>query len=233
MKQLIMCGKNSVLDALQNNWPIQKVLLLHENNKHLFKNVNFPVEVVRRDKFDELTNENHQGFIALIKEINYDNLNSLINDNPKLVLVLDHIQDPHNLGAVIRSANAAGVKHIILPRDRSAEINSTVIKVSSGGFIGIKFIRVNSISATITWLKNNGFWVFSSALDKNSKKHNQINYPYKSVLVVGNEGSGVSKSTLNVCDETIYIEQFGSVQSLNVSVATGILLFEMIEKIKE
>ncbi|EFF41529.1 23S rRNA (guanosine(2251)-2'-O)-methyltransferase RlmB [Mycoplasmopsis alligatoris] len=229
MKKLIMCGKNSVVDAYNNNWPIEKVFLLHEQNKKFFKNAKFPVEVIRKEKMEEWTNENHQGFLATIKEINYSNLNSLIIDKPKLVLVLDHIQDPHNLGAIIRSANAAGVKHIILPRDRSAEINSTVIKVSSGGFIGIKFIRVNSVSATINFLKNNNFWVYASALDKKAQAYNQVSYSEQVALIVGNEGNGVSKSTLNMADQKIYIEQFGTVQSLNVSVATGILLFEIIK----
>ncbi|TNK83209.1 23S rRNA (guanosine(2251)-2'-O)-methyltransferase RlmB [Mycoplasmopsis pullorum] len=226
MKELLMCGRNSVLDAYENNWPIEKVIVATAQNKELFKNASFKVEIVDKNLMNKMTKENHQGFIALIKPINFYDIKILNKDQPKMVLILDHIQDPQNFGAIIRGANAAGIKHIIYPNTRAADINELVLKISSGGFVGIKFIKVKSISATITWMKNNGFWIYTSALNSTAQQYDKVSYNLPFAIVVGNEGSGVSKSTLSVSDEIIYIPQSGSVQSLNVSVATGILLFE-------
>ncbi|WP_426460998.1 23S rRNA (guanosine(2251)-2'-O)-methyltransferase RlmB [Mycoplasma hafezii] len=231
MKQLLMCGRNSVLEAIQNGMKVEKVYLLNKDNaKYLPKNIK--VEVKDMNFFKNLTNENHQGFIALIKPLEYSDLNLLIKRQPKIVLMLDHIQDPHNLGAIIRTANAAGIKDIILPKDNSAEVNnSTVLKISSAGFVGMNFYRVNSLSATITKMQKANYWAYATTLNETATPHTKTNYNDPCVIVMGNEGDGVSKSVMSVVDQAVYIEQFGTVQSLNVSVATGIILFDAINKI--
>lgn len=230
MSKLLVCGKNSVLDAINNGWPIKKVWLQNNKNEELLVEKNIKYQVVDKQTLDLLTSENHQGFIAELNEFNYSNYDELIKDKPNLILILDHIQDPHNFGAIIRTANAAGVKHVIIPKDRSVEVNSTALKTSSGGFINMKIFRVNSIQSTIEKLKNDGFWIYVSALEQNSLSYNDIEYNIPTALVVGNEGSGSSKTTIKQADQLIHINQYGTVQSLNVSVATGILLFEIVKK---
>ncbi len=163
-----------------------------------------------------------------LKDFNYYEIDIIKKDNPKTVLILDHIQDPHNFGAILRTANAAGIKHIIIPKDRSAEVTSTVLKVSSGGFVGVKTIKVSNIVASINKLKSWGFWIYSSLLDQNAVPYNKVEYNEHCALVVGNEEKGISKPIINATDVKVYIPQFGTVQSMNVSVATGILLFELV-----
>ncbi|VEU70259.1 23S rRNA (guanosine(2251)-2'-O)-methyltransferase RlmB [Mycoplasmopsis glycophila] len=232
MKQLIMCGRNSVLEAVKYNFEIEKIYLAKKENLRLFENLVPPkmLEVQSNDFLNKLTKENHQGFVALIRPITYCDLPFLIKNMPSNVLILDHIQDPHNLGAIIRTANAAGIKDIILPKDNAAQINETVLKISSGGIINTNFYRVSSLSATISKLQKEGYWAYATTLDQNALPHTQVEYNKPTIIIVGNEGTGVSKSVLSVVDQTVYIKQFGNVQSLNVSVATGIILFDLINK---
>ncbi|QNM93358.1 23S rRNA (guanosine(2251)-2'-O)-methyltransferase RlmB [Mycoplasma sp. Pen4] len=227
-----ICGKNSVLDAYNNGFKFDLIRLAHSDNKKYF-NDDIKIEIVDKSFLDSETRENHQGFVAYTKpsSINYQGVEYLIKHNPKVILVLDHIQDPHNLGAIIRTANAAGVKHIILPKDNCADLNATAIKISSGGFVGMNFYKVNSLSATLTKLKKSGYWVYATTLNPQALPHIKVTYNTPLIIVVGNEGDGVSKSVLSVTDQSVYIEQFGSVQSLNVSVATGIVLFDAINKL--
>lgn len=233
MKKLTISGKNSVIEAFQNNLPISKIFISKKENLNYFKNNTNIVEIVEPKYLDSLTNENHQGFVAFLSDLNYLDINYLIKKQPKGVLVLDKIQDPHNFGAIIRSANAAGITDIIYPKENSCDINSTVLKVSSGGFVNMNFYRVNSISAAITKLKKAGFWAYATTLTPQAISHTQVNYNTPSLLVIGNEGSGISKGVLSVCDQNIYIRQYGSVQSLNASVAAGIILFDFASKINE
>ncbi|WP_215737866.1 23S rRNA (guanosine(2251)-2'-O)-methyltransferase RlmB [Mesomycoplasma hyorhinis] len=220
-----ICGKNSLLDAIKNNVPIKKIYLTK-----IVPNLNlntYQVHIVEKSFLDKLAKGiNHQGFVAEIENVKYFPVESIFKDNPKRILVLDHIQDNHNLGAIIRSANAAGIKHIILPKDNCAKINDSVIRISSGGFVGIKFILVNSLLATFEKLKKHNFWIYASALSKTAKSLDQIVFNQPSAIVLGSEAKGISKSLLNQSDEIFYIPMQGTVQSLNVSVAAGIILFK-------
>lgn len=221
-----ICGKNSVLDAIENGIEIEILYLLKPsftlNNK-------VKTKIISKEEMDSMTNLNHQGYLAILKKpFNYCDINSIINDKPKIILIIDHIEDPHNLGAIIRSANAAGVKHIILPKQRCAQINETVIKISSGGIVGMKIAKVNSLQSIIQKLKSNDYWIYATAIE-NGNHYRESNYNFPLALIVGNEGKGVSKSLLNQSDQNIFIPMNGTVQSLNVSVATGIILFEIIK----
>ncbi|WP_262337566.1 23S rRNA (guanosine(2251)-2'-O)-methyltransferase RlmB [Mycoplasma nasistruthionis] len=230
--KLFVCGRNSVLEAYKNGFKFSLILVADPMHLKLFQgNSKTKVQLVSKDEIKQITNENHQGFIGFIESWNYLNVDHLIKNQPKLVLALDKVQDPHNLGAIIRTANAAGVKDIILTKSQSAEISTTVLKIASGGFIGVNFYRVNSLSATLTKLKDHNYWVYATTLDEKALPHTIVQYNTPSVLVVGNEGEGVSKSVLSVTDQTVYIKQTGTVQSLNVSVATGIVLFDAINKL--
>ncbi|WP_322902142.1 23S rRNA (guanosine(2251)-2'-O)-methyltransferase RlmB [Mycoplasmopsis felis] len=230
MKELLMCGKNTVIEAYNNNIKFKKIYLSKKENLNYFKNSKINIEIKDLNFLDTLTNENHQGFIGIVNGIQYQDINFLLKNKPENILILDHIQDPHNLGAIIRTANAAGINNIILPKEKCADINSTVFKVSSGGTINMNFYKVNSLSATITKLKKENYWVYATVLNEKSVSHTNIQYNKPTAIVLGSEGDGVSKSVLSVCDEFVYIKQKGTVQSLNVSVATGIILFDLINK---
>ncbi|MFV8479513.1 23S rRNA (guanosine(2251)-2'-O)-methyltransferase RlmB [Mycoplasma sp. T193] len=224
--ETLIWGKNSVMDALNSNLNISKIYVNENFTSFKVDKRAIPIEFVSKNILDEMSNgANHQGYIVAIKSINYSDVEQLVKRKPSIILALDHIVDPQNLGAIIRTANAAGIKDILLPKDNAAEVNSTALKVSSGGFVGMNFYKVSSLSAVLTKLKNNSYWVYSTTLQEDSVDYNTIQYPEHTVLVMGNEGSGVSKGVLAVTDQCIHINQYGTVQSLNVSVATGIVVF--------
>ncbi|QBF34980.1 23S rRNA (guanosine(2251)-2'-O)-methyltransferase RlmB [Mycoplasmopsis phocirhinis] len=231
MEKLILWGKNSINDAIINKFPLETIYVNSTKlSQKLQQQTTVPVHIKNNDFFNEITNENHQGIIAILKYFPIHELNTIQRDKPQNVLVLDHIQDPHNLGAIIRTANAFGISHIIISKDRSADITSTVLKISSGGFIGIKFIKVNNIVAALKRLKNIGYWIYSSALDKTALNFDKLEYNKPSVLIIGNEAKGVSQPVLNQSDVIVYIPQYGSVQSLNVSVAAGLLIHQITKR---
>ncbi|MHA0272972.1 23S rRNA (guanosine(2251)-2'-O)-methyltransferase RlmB [Mycoplasma sp. 48589B] len=224
--ETLIWGKNSVMDALNSNLNISKIYVNEAFKNFKVEKRQIEVEFVSKAVLDSMSNNaNHQGYIVSIKSVNYSDIDRLVKNKPEIILVLDHIVDPQNLGAIIRTANAAGIKDIILPKDNAAEVNSTALKVSSGGFVGMNFYKVSSLSAVLTKLKNNSYWVYSTTLQEDSVDYTTISYPEHTIIVMGNEGTGVSKSVLSVTDQCIHINQFGTVQSLNVSVATGIVLF--------
>jgi 23S rRNA (guanosine2251-2'-O)-methyltransferase len=145
------------------------------------------------------------------------------------VVILDHLEDPHNLGAIIRTSEAAGVSGIILPKDRSVSVNSTVIKTSTGSIDNIPVSMVTNLNQTIQDLKKNGFWIVGTDME-NSIDYREIDYSGKIALVIGNEGSGISRMIRNSCDFIAKIPMYGKVNSLNASVACGIMIYEVIRQ---
>ena len=219
-----LSGKNSVLEAIQNELPLKKIFATR-NIK--FDANGIEVEYKTSHELDKMVRTNHQGLVAELKEFNYYNIDEVLKDKPEKVLVLDHIQDPHNFGAIMRSANAAGVKHIIIPKDRAVKVTPTVLRISSGGYIGLKIIRVDSLQNVVKKLKDNEYWIYATTLDKSAVDYKYVSFNKPMVLIVGNEAKGISKTLLNLADEKVYINMEGTVQSLNVSVATGIMLFKI------
>ena len=169
---------------------------------------------------------NNQGIIIDMHEYEYGNLSDIKDD--KLVLMLDHLEDPHNFGAIIRSCEARGIKNIIIPKDRSVSVNETVMKVSSGALAHINIILVNNLVNTIELLKKQGYFIYCAEAD--GIDYRKVNYADKILLVIGSEGYGVSPLVKKVSDEIIKIPMSGKVNSLNASVATGILLFGIGEQ---
>ncbi len=164
---------------------------------------------------------NNQGIITEIDDYKYSNLEDSYNDS--LVVVLDHLEDPHNFGAIIRTCEARGVKNIIIPKDRSARVNETVMKVSAGTLNRVNIIMVSNIVKTLEKLKDENFFVYAADMDGEDYKN--ISYTDKVALVIGNEGKGISNLVKKVSDIIIKIPMEGKVNSLNASVAAGILLF--------
>ncbi|UVD81463.1 23S rRNA (guanosine(2251)-2'-O)-methyltransferase RlmB [Mycoplasma iguanae] len=221
----LICGKNSVLDAIKNKYPIKTLYLIKQPSFSLPHTIK--LLILPKEQLDLMTSENHQGFIAEIDDIKYYDLNIIKKELPQKILILDHITDPHNFGAILRTANASGLTYIIFPKERSVTINDTVLKVSSGGFINLKFIKVNSLVASIEKLKKWNFWIYVTNLSAKASDINKINFNYPLALVLGSEKNGVSKSILKMSDQDVYIPLKGTVQSLNVSVAAGIILFKI------
>jgi 23S rRNA (guanosine2251-2'-O)-methyltransferase len=196
------------------------------------------IEYISRQEIDHLTQAaNHQGIVAICAkahayaEADLKTLLQQINaaNTPAFLLILDGVQDPHNLGACFRSADAAGVHAIIAPKDKSAGITPTVSKVASGAVATIPFIQVTNLVRTLEELKEQGIWIYGAAAEAEQTIY-QTDLSGSIALVLGAEGGGLRRLTREHCDGLIKIPMHGSVGSLNVSVATGICLFEVVRQ---
>lgn len=165
--------------------------------------------------------KNNQGIIIEISDYNYGVLDDIKDD--KMVLILDHLEDPHNFGAIIRSCEARGVKNIIIPKDRSVSVNETVMKTSAGALSHVNIIMVNNLVSTINRLKEDGYFIYAAEADGINYK--EVEYADKICLIIGSEGFGVSKLVKQNSDVIISIPMVGKVNSLNASVSAAILLF--------
>lgn len=223
-------GKNVAIEAIKKNKKIQKVYLYKDfNDKNLIsaiQNLKIGIKYCTKFELDKLVKGNHQGIILSVPDYQYCKLEELLyKDNPLLV-ILDHLEDPHNLGAIIRTCEAAGVDGIIIPKDRSVEVNSTVIKVSAGATENINICMVTNLNQTINDLKKKGFWIVGT--DMSGTEYKKIDYKGKTAIVIGNEGAGMSKLIENNCDFVATIPMNGKINSLNASVAAGIVIFEAV-----
>ena len=172
---------------------------------------------------NKMTSGNHQGIVFEIEDFEYQHISSLYETS--FVVLLDHLEDPHNFGAIIRSCEAAGVDGIIIPKDRSVSVNDTVLKTSVGCVDHIKIIRVSNMVDAIKKLQEHDFFVYGTDMD--GKDIKTVDFSSKRAVVIGNEGKGISQLVEKNCDEIISIPMVGSVNSLNASVAAGIVIFKM------
>ncbi len=163
----------------------------------------------------------NQGVIVEINDYEYGNISDINGES--LVLMLDHLEDPHNFGAIIRSCEARGVKHIIIPKDRSVVVNETVMKISTGALDRVNVIMVNNLVSAINTLKEQGYFVYAAEAD--GEDYRKVDYADKVCLVIGSEGFGLSRLVRDNSDVIISIPMNGKVNSLNASVSAGILLF--------
>lgn len=227
---MYVCGKNVVRELLKNNTKIYKILTTDKfsDTKLIsdIKNSNIPIKYLDKRMLDKMI-DNNQGIIADIDDYKYYSLNEIMTSNPFFVM-LDHITDPHNFGAIIRTCEAAGVDAIIIPKDRSVTINSTVMKTSAGTLSKMKICMVNNLNDTIKKLKNNGVWIVGTDMVGTDYKTIDANAPI--CLIIGNEGEGISRLVSENCDYMANIPMKGEVNSLNASVAAGIIIFEISTK---
>lgn len=164
----------------------------------------------------------NQGIVIEINDYEYKDLSSISKDE-KIVLLLDHLEDPHNFGAIIRTCEARGIKSVIIPKDRSVAVNDTVMKTSAGALNRVNIIMVPNLVNAINKLKDDGFFIYASAMD--GRDYKKVSFADRVVLIIGNEGKGVSKIVRDNSDEIISIPMIGSINSLNASVAAGILMY--------
>jgi len=238
--QELVCGINAVNEIISIRSSSVTTLFIEDDKRkriqeldQLAKKNN--IEVVLQDSsffqknFSEM---NHQS-VAIIchkrLEENENFLENLFEKDNLLLLILEHITDPHNVGACIRTAAAAGVDAVIVPKNRSCHLTPTVRKISSGGAELIPFVVVTNIVRTINKLQSAGVMIYGTDM-KASKLHNEITYGDKSALIIGSEDKGLKRLTLENCDEIIKVKMPGRIESLNASVSTGIMLFQMINQ---
>lgn len=186
---------------------------------------------VPKSKLDDLTeNGNHQGIVLAVASFEYADLDDLLikfnaEEKEPFFLMLDSIEDPHNLGSILRTADATGVDAIIIPKHRATGLTSVVAKTSTGAIDHVPVARVTNLVNTVKMMKEQGFWFFGTAME--GEDYRNWNAKGKAVLVIGNEGKGISKLLLEQMDQTLNIPMVGHVQSLNAGVATGVLLYQM------
>lgn len=235
-------GRNAVLELLESGKDINKIFITKGDrhgsiNKIIAIAKERKIIIVEKEKrkMDEMAqNENYQGVIAIVPPFEYCEIEDIIKfaeekeENP-FVLILDGIEDTHNLGAIIRTAETAGVHGIIIPKRRAAAVNSTVSKVSCGAVEYMKVARVNNIADSIKKLKEAGLWICGTAVDGEKYYFNQdLTGPIG--IVIGNEGKGMSDIAKKNCDFLVKIPMMGKVQSLNASVSTGIIVYEALKQ---
>ena len=231
---MFVYGKNVVIETLKNNQPIKKAIIYKnfqdKNIISALQKKNIPIKFVEKFELDKLANGNHQGIMISIPDYEYVSLDELLEKENPLLVILDHLEDPHNLGAIVRTCEAAGVDGIIIPKNRSVEVTSTVMRTSVGALDYVKIARVTNLTETMNYLKKQGFWIVGTDMD--GEDYQEIDYRGKTVLVIGNEGSGMSRLVKENCDFIASIPMNGHVNSLNASVAAGIVIYEASSKRK-
>lgn len=229
---MIVFGKNVFKEIINSDIEIKKIILSNNfNDKEIItyiKDNNIKTDYIDKNIIDRKYKGNHQGIIIEIPDYKYYPLEDAYNSN--LIVILDHLEDPHNFGAIIRTCEASGVDFIIIPKNRSVEINSTVMKTSAGALNNMRIIEVSNLTNAIEKLKDNGFWIYTT--DMNGENYTDVKYDNKTVLIIGNEGSGVSRIVKEKSDFIISIPMVGKVNSLNASVSAGIVIYEVVRQRK-
>jgi 23S rRNA (guanosine2251-2'-O)-methyltransferase len=237
----LIIGRKPVLEALNSNEEISQVFILYGQEGGIIdairvaaKKKGIKVNQVPFEKFRQITqNKIAQGVAASKSEQKFYDLYEIISESKKsqypLLLILDSIQDTHNVGAILRSADCSGVDGIIITKNNSAPINETVVKTSAGASEHVKITLINNLAQTIDELKKKGFWIVGSYLE-GAKDYTSVDYKIPLAVIVGNEEKGIRKLTADKCDHLVRIPMKGKIQSLNVSVATGVLLFEILRQ---
>ena len=246
---MIIFGKNAVYEAIRSektfnkllvdksarDKQMQKVIDLARENNVKINFVDKKVIDAKADSISKNKNEkiNHQGVLGEIIEFEYSSVDDILNDAeeknmPPFIVILDGVEDPHNLGAIIRTAECANVNGIIVPEHRACAVNETVIKTSAGAVNNIKIARVTNLNREIEYLQKRGVWVYACELGGDNLFKKDLTGPI--AIVLGSEGQGVSKLTLKKCDGTFTIPMFGKINSLNVSVATAGSIYEIVKQ---
>lgn len=237
----IIAGRNPVMEAIRSGRSIESILVAKGERSGSVvaiiakaKQKNIPVKDVDSKKLDFLAKGvNHQGIVAQCAVKEYSTLEDIFalaeerGESP-FIIILDKIEDPHNLGAIIRTAECAGAHGVIIPERRSAGLSYTVEKTSAGALEYMPVVRVKNISAVLQKLKDKGIWVYGADMD--GEHYKKVNFDGAVALVIGNEGKGISPLVAKDCDVIVSLPMKGKINSLNASVAAGILMYEIADK---
>ena len=233
-------GKNQVIEAIKNDTTINKIIVdknfmtRKDDVIALAKKSKLRVEFLSKKVMDTLSvTGHHQGYIAETVDFAYCELEDILNgakekNHTPFVVLLDGIEDPHNLGAIIRTCECAGVDGIIIPKVRACQVNETVVRTSAGAIANMKIARVTNLKEAIDYLKDNGLWVYVSETGGENIYSQNLTGPI--AIVVGSEGNGVKHSIRSYCDGIVTLPLKGSVNSLNASVATALVVYEVLRQ---
>ena len=235
-------GRNSVLELLQSGRDINKIFV-QSGEKHgsinkiiaLAKERKIVISQIEKTKINQMSQtSSHQGVIAIVPPFNYCEVEDILfeaktRQEKSFIVILDGIEDVHNLGSIIRTAETAGVHGIIIPKRRSASVNSTVNKVSAGAVEHIKIARVNNINETINFLKKQGVWICGTDMDTKNYYYEQ-DLKGAIAIVIGSEGYGMSRLVKENCDFLVKIPMKGKINSLNASVSAGVIMYEVMKQ---
>ncbi|KKY00776.1 RNA methyltransferase [Paraclostridium benzoelyticum] len=237
----IIEGRNPVIEAIKNDREIDKIMIANGAKEGSIKKItamakekNIIIQYVDRNKLDEIsTSHSHQGVIANVSEYKYFELDDLIQNakdkgEDPFFIILDEITDPHNLGSIIRTADAVGAHGVIIPKRRSVHITPTVVKASAGAVEYVPVCKVTNIVNTIKTLKDHGLWIAAADMDGQTFYEQNLTGPIG--LVIGSEGFGISRLVKKNCDYIVKMPMVGNVTSLNASVAGSILLYEIFKQ---
>jgi 23S rRNA (guanosine2251-2'-O)-methyltransferase len=241
MDQEIIMGKNPVLEALKTGRSVNKVMISEHLNQNvqgklqqLAKEAGTVVQKVPKAKLDQINSGNHQGVIAYVASYEYATLDDLFQNaknkaEEPFFIILDELEDPHNLGSILRTADATGAHGVIIPKRRSVGLTATVAKTAAGAMEHIPVARVTNIANTIDELKEKNVWVVGTEAEA-TEDYRMLDGTLPMALVIGNEGKGISRLVKKKCDWTVSLPMIGKVSSLNASVACSLLLYEVYRK---
>ncbi len=238
-KEDFVFGYQSVLETLKSEKEIDKILLLKDSKnfveiEDLARKRNIPISKVPHEKLNRVTMKTHQGAIAFVSQVNFASLSNIVTDvfekgEVPLILILDRITDVRNFGAICRSAACSGVHAVVVPSRNAAQINGDAMKTSSGALNFVPVCREISLNYAVKYLQNSGFQVFACT-EKGEKSIFELDYTLPTAIVMGSEEDGISEDIIEMADQAAFIPMKGPIASLNVSVATGIILFETLRQ---
>ena len=241
MREDLIIGRNAVIEALKSDRTIECVYVSKGDLEGsikvalgLAKDKGVVIKEADRRKLDTMCEGlNHQGIVARVTPFKYCEVNDILEDAKRkeqqpFIVILDEIEDPHNLGSIIRTAELCGVHGIIIPKRRNVGVTSTVYKCSAGAIEHMKIAKVTNINATIDMLKEQGIWIYGADIDGKDYSYN-TDFSGPCALIIGSEGKGISSLTLKKCDLLVKIPMIGKINSLNASVAGGIMMYEVLK----
>lgn len=240
-KQQIIYGLRPVIEALAGGQQVERVLLQNGLNSSLLnelrtrlKERDVPFQYVPVEKLNKMTSGNHQGVVATIAAVKYHSVVDILEnpvdlENPGLLLVLDHITDVRNMGAIARTAECTGVAALVVPDHGSAAINEDAVKTSSGALLRVPVCREQNLKTVVNLAKQYGYQIVAST-EKGAMHYREVDFRQPTLLIMGNEETGISPELLKMSDVRAKLPILGEVQSLNVSVAAGVMMYEALEQ---
>ncbi len=240
-KETYIYGIRPTIEAIKAGKELEKIFLQNglkgDGFRELFnliKELEIPYQFVPIEKLNRLSRQNHQGIISYVSEITYQRIEDLVPNvfeqgRMPLFLLLDRVTDVRNVGSIARTAECAGVDGLVIPARGSAQINSDAIKTSAGALYKLPVVRTQNLKETIQFLRDSGL-VIVAATEKAEKEYTSVDFNRPMALIMGSEGEGISEEYLKLTDEFLRIPLMGEIESLNVSVAAGVILFETLRQ---
>lgn len=225
---MLVYGRNACYEYIEKNEAKKIYLQKDFKDSKILGVINQKVQYVDKYFLDKLCNGVHQGIAIEVEDFQYSDIYDYLEMDSCTLLILDHLEDPHNLGAIIRTCESAGMNGVIIPKNRSVEVNATVIKTSVGTVENVPIFQVTNLVDTISLLKKHGFWIVGTDMD--GQAYTSIDYKGKTAIVIGNEGKGMSDLVRKNCDFIASIPMYGETNSLNASVAAGIMIYEVVRQ---